>query len=76
MHLHLQFSDDILFPSTLGKLETKIFGGGGWKFEISHMNDINEMRANFQFFIMADTDIPFPSTLRKWQTQNFGGSVI
>ena len=35
--------------------------------------DINEMRAIFQFFIMADADIPFPSTLGKPEPQTLGG---
>ena len=42
---------DILFPLTLGKLETqtlRVRGFGNLKF--FHMIDINEMAAIFQFF--------------------------
>ena len=65
---------DILFLSTLGKLETQTFGGVG-HLKFFHMIDINEMTAIFIFFIMADTDIPFLSTLRKPDTQTLGGGV-
>ena len=44
-NLHLQFSDDILFPLTLGKPETTLLGIGNLNFFL--MIDINEMAAIF-----------------------------
>ena len=49
-NLHLQFSDDIPFPSTHKKRkpETQTLGVGNLKFFC--MIDINKMAAIFQFF--------------------------
>ena len=47
-NLHLQFFNDILFPSTLGKLETQTWGVSNLKF--FRTIDINEMAAIFEFF--------------------------
>ena len=49
-NLHLRFSDDIPFPSTLRKenQRPKLWGVGNLKF--FRMIDINEMAGIFQFF--------------------------
>ena len=65
---------DILFPSTLGKLETQTLGGGGGNLKFSCMiNIFTKWWPFFNFFIMADADILFLSTLEKPETQSLGG---
>ena len=57
---------DNLFPSTLGKMETQLWGVS--KLEFFCTININEWQPFFNFFIMANTDIPFLLTLRKPET--------
>ena len=61
---------DILFPSTLGKLQTQTLGGSVIG-NFSVRSVLKKWQLFFNFFIMANTDIPFPLTLRKPETKIF-----
>ena len=72
-NLHLWFSDDIPFPSTLRKENQRPKLGGVGNLKFFCMININKMAAIFNFFIMADTDILFLLTLGKPETQTLVG---
>ena len=68
---------DIPFPSTLGKLETQTFGGGG-NLKFFHMIYINKMAAIFQFFHNGQHWYSISVDTQKTRHPNFGegGLVI
>ena len=62
---------EILFPLTLGKLETQAFVGSvicNFSVPLIFM----KWWPFFNFFIMANADIPFLLTLRKQENQTLG----
>ena len=63
-------NSDILFPLTLGKLETQTLGGLViWNFSVPLI--LMKWEPFFNFFIMTNTDILFPLTLGKPETWIF-----
>ena len=75
-NLHLQFSDDIPFPSTHRKENQRPKLWWVSNLKIFHTIDINEMAAFFQFFHNGQHWYFISISTRKTGDPNFGGSVI